>query len=51
MDALILIGAEGEAFLAWHNIQMPPKDSNRLRLWVRGWQEETGIELPSEGRS
>ena len=45
MDGLVLIGLEGDAFLAWHNVQTPPKDPRRLRRWLRSWQEETGIEL------
>jgi carbamoyltransferase len=45
MDGLVMIGVEGDAFLAWHNVQMPPKDPRRLHRWLRAWQGEVGIEL------
>jgi carbamoyltransferase len=42
MHGLFLIGDDGEAFLAWHNIQAPPKDAGaQLRAWRYAWQEET----------
>ena len=45
MDGLVLVGGEGDAFLAWHDVQVPPKDPRRLRQWVRAWQDEVGAEL------
>ena len=45
MDGLVLVGLEGDAFLAWHDVEAaPPKDPRRLREWVRAWQQETGVE-------
>jgi carbamoyltransferase len=45
MTGLLMIGSEGEAFLAWHNITAPPKDAGRqLRAWFREWQEESELE-------
>lgn len=46
MDALLLIGREGEAFLAWHHVSAPPKDEGRrLRRWLRAWKEEYQVEV------
>jgi carbamoyltransferase len=41
MDGLLMIGADGEAFLAWHNVLAPPKDPRRLNRWRASWQDET----------
>jgi carbamoyltransferase len=44
MDGLFLIGAEGEAFLAWHNVSAAPKDAGqRLQTWLAAWNEEVGV--------
>ena len=52
MDALFLLGVEGEAFLAWHPIPTPPKDSGRrLQRWLREWEVEAGATLSPERRS
>jgi carbamoyltransferase len=51
MDGLVMIGAEGDAFLAWHNVEVPPKDPRRLREWLYIWQEETGIEFVAVSRA
>jgi carbamoyltransferase len=46
MTGLILISAEGDAFLAWHNIVSPPKDGGRqLRAWHCEWQAETANQV------
>jgi carbamoyltransferase len=37
LGALLLISAEGDAFLAWHAVTTPPKDGGRK---VRRWLEE-----------
>jgi carbamoyltransferase len=38
LSCLILIGAEGKAFVAWHNVVLPPKDGGRrLLAWRREW--------------
>jgi Predicted carbamoyl transferase, NodU family len=50
MDGLVMVGAEGEAFLAWHNVQTASKDPRRLRRWVQAWQEEIGVELAGAQR-
>jgi carbamoyltransferase len=42
MTGLIMIGAEGDAFVAWHNVVSPPKDGGEsLLAWHRHWQSET----------
>jgi len=44
MDGLLLIGAEGGAYLAWHAVDAPPKDGGaRLRRWLQQWGAETGV--------
>ncbi len=41
MDGVLLIGAEGSAYLAWHAVTAPPKDGGRrIGQWVRQWQAE-----------
>jgi carbamoyltransferase len=48
MDGVLLIGAEGDAYLAWHAVTTPPKDGGRqLREWLREWRAETGILVSS----
>jgi carbamoyltransferase len=42
MTGLVLIGAEGDAFVAWHHVIQEPKDAGRrLRDWYQQWQAET----------
>jgi carbamoyltransferase len=39
MDGVLLIGTEGDAWLAWHTVTVPPKDGGRrLGAWMRGWR-------------
>ena len=39
MDGVLLIGAEGAAYLAWHAVTAPPKDGGqRLSVWVKEWE-------------
>ena len=39
MDGVLLIGAEGDAWLAWHAVAIPPKDGGRrLGEWLREWK-------------
>ncbi len=39
MDGLLLIGAQGGAYLAWHTVTTPPKDGGqRLRAWWQAMQ-------------
>ena len=46
MDAVVMVGADGSAFLAWHTVSTPPKDGGqRLQAWLRKWREETGAQL------
>jgi carbamoyltransferase len=41
MDGVLLIGAEGAAYLAWHAVTTPPKDGGRrLGEWVNQWKAE-----------
>jgi carbamoyltransferase len=41
IDGLFLIGADGQCFLAWHNVSVPPKDAGtKLRSWMQAWHEE-----------
>ena len=43
MDGVLLLGAEGGAYLAWHAVEAPPKDGGaRLRRWVQQWRVEAG---------
>jgi carbamoyltransferase len=40
LSGLLMIGAAGDAFLAWHNVVAPPKDAGRRLLgWHRAWQQ------------
>jgi carbamoyltransferase len=44
MDGVLLIGAEGRAFLAWHNVTTPPKDGGqRLRRWITEWRTRSPL--------
>jgi carbamoyltransferase len=39
MDGVVMIGAEGGAFLAWHAVTTPPKDGGRrLNGWLEEWR-------------
>ena len=41
MDGVLLLGAEGGAYLAWHAVNAPPKDGGlRLRRWLQQWRAE-----------
>jgi len=45
MTGLLMVAAEGDAFLAWHNVVSPPKDAGqRLMTWYRQWQAEEAPE-------
>ena len=42
MTGLIMIGEEGDAFLAWHNVDSPPKDAGRYLLQCHEeWKRES----------
>ena len=44
MDGVLLLGAEGGAYLAWHAGDAPPKDGGlRLRRWLQQWRAEAGV--------
>jgi carbamoyltransferase len=46
LDALLLIGDDGPAYLAWHDVLAPPKDGGqRLRSRLAAWQAERGLTL------
>jgi carbamoyltransferase len=52
MDGLLLIGDDGQSFLAWHTISAPPKDGGaRLRSWLEAWQQESGALISAEQAS
>jgi carbamoyltransferase len=39
MTGLLLIGSDGRAAVAWHNVVKPPKDAGaRLRGWIEAWK-------------
>jgi carbamoyltransferase len=43
MSGIIMISGEGDAFLVWHDVAIPPKDGGRcLRDWYGNWKVETG---------
>ena len=43
MDGVLLIAAEGDAWLAWHAVTTPPKDGGRrLGQWMREWRATGG---------
>ena len=42
MDGILFIAAEGDAFLAWHNVDAPPKNPRRLQAWLWEWQRDAG---------
>jgi carbamoyltransferase len=43
LTGLFMVGSDGEAFLAWHNVVAPPKDAGQvLSRWLSAWQEEVG---------
>ena len=43
MDGVLLLGAEGGGYLAWHAVNAPPKDGGlRLLLWLQQWRAEAG---------
>jgi carbamoyltransferase len=46
MTGLLMVAAEGDAFLAWHNVvSPPPKDAGQqLLAWHRQWQAEEASE-------
>ncbi|WP_394833375.1 hypothetical protein LVJ94_43405 [Pendulispora rubella] len=51
MDGIVMLGADGQAFLVWHAVKVQPKDGGqRLLDWVASWQAEVGtragIHLP-----
>jgi carbamoyltransferase len=38
LHGLFMISAEGDAFLAWHHVEAPPKDAGRtLNRWIDEW--------------
>jgi carbamoyltransferase len=39
MSGLVMISEEGDAFLVWHNVNLPPKDAGRQLLgWLAEWK-------------
>ncbi len=51
MDGLVFIGSNGDAYLAWHDVETGIKDSGRrLMAWLEEWRvghaQEVGANLP-----
>ena len=44
LTGLVMISAEGDAYLAWHGIDKPPKDGGRQ---IRQWHEEWKTTIPN----
>jgi carbamoyltransferase len=44
LTGLVMISAEGDAYLAWHSVDQPPKDAGRQ---IRQWHEEWKSTLPN----
>ncbi len=43
LTGLIMISAEGDAYLVWHSINQPPKDGGQqIRQWYADWKAERG---------
>ena len=46
LTALLMIGADGSARLAWHAIEKPPKDAGaQLNVWIDRWQRRESHSL------
>lgn len=44
LDGILLLGSEGGAWLAWHNVTAAPKDGGlRLRRWLQQWRAEARV--------
>jgi carbamoyltransferase len=49
MTGLLMVGAEGDAFLAWHAVQEGPKDAGRqLLAWYEEWRWQAGHRLEAQ---
>jgi carbamoyltransferase len=47
MDGVLLLGAKGGAYLAWHAVTAPPKDGGkRLGEWISEWRDEVSTTSP-----
>jgi len=45
LTALMMIAAEGDVFLVWHNVSALPKDEGqRLLAMIKGWQAGTRVQ-------
>jgi carbamoyltransferase len=54
LSGLVLVSEEGEAFLAWHDVTVSPKDGGQQLLgWLRDWQHDAAqsASLPSNAQS
>ena len=46
MDGVLLLGADGWAYSAWHAVDAPPKDGGlRLRRWLQQWRRKPASRL------
>lgn len=49
LTALLMISDDGEAFLAWHQVDQPPKDAGQQLLrWLEQWQAASPL-IASDG--
>jgi carbamoyltransferase len=49
MHGLLVIADEGDAYIAWHDVDSPPKDRGRaLRGWMHRWAGEQPVDAPME---
>jgi carbamoyltransferase len=47
MHGLFMIGDEGDAYVAWHDVDSPPKDCGQaLRRWIHDWAGDAPAAAP-----
>jgi carbamoyltransferase len=52
LTGILMIGSEGDAFLAWHDVNEPPKDGGKQVLgWLEEWKDEQARSLVSLSES
>jgi carbamoyltransferase len=45
MHGLFMIAEGGDAYVAWHDVESPPKDRGRmLREWIGEWERQSGLQ-------
>ena len=49
MHGLIMIADDGDAYVAWHDVDTPPKDRGQaLREWMHEWSCEAPVHARME---